>query len=868
MHKFKIVLLIIACAYLVMTKAQQTGNIKKLPPLQSMRVPLADVKHIALDLRFDWKKKQAFGTAGITLSPLSTTDKIYLDAGMLTINSITLSAGTPLKFNYDGGDKNDGLEVILDRVYQALEEVKIKIDYHTNYVNDIDPNNLGGSNGKGIRFSKPASNDPDVPWEIYSMGEPEGNRYWFPCYDAPNDLRTTELTATVDKKLTAISNGTLIETKDNADGTYSFHYKMDKPYANHLTSFVVGEYYDVKQLYGNIQLHNYGYKSEKEATTATTVRLPDMIKYFSETTGLKYPYPSYSQAFVQDLPNWSGNSTASTITENMVDDQGTHADFFYLWDLTEAEVLAYQWFGNAINTEDWSEVWLTKSFSHYFNELYDEHKNGRDEMLHYVLAADHTAYLGDWANVNRHPIVTKNYENLSSFVSDNYAYGHGAEVLHMLRKHLGEKTWWQAIKLYVKTNTGKLVTTQDFIKAVNNVSKEPMDWFFDQWIYKMGHPVFEVTKKYDERKRQLQITVKQRQTTDTKNEYPQVQFFKGKIDVETDTKIETVWLEAKEENVYTFNLLQNPKLVNFDFESTWIKEMTFKKSLDELLYQLENDKDILGKQRALNEIIAIAAADKTTATSKEKIKAVYRKVIMSNSYWRIRVAVLGALRGLMVTAPDKSVVLDDETKKMLLKLIKTEKSWLKASLISCLGAARDIKYVSIYLTALNDKSDRVIAAAAAALGKTKSPKAFPALEKLVSKPSMKSQSLLCALAGLKELGDARGFDIAYKVLVNPNLLRWRLPTGSVWDYRVVAANNIAALKRGKDAYPVIFDRFKNAMEEEDINGIFNNVLLISILADSRGQEVFDLLKTKFKDDANAMNAVNTYETQFKTAIKK
>ena len=47
------------------------------------------------------------------------------------------------------------------------------------------------------------------------MGEPESNRYWFPGYDSPNDFRTTELTATVDKNLTVISNGSLVETKDN-----------------------------------------------------------------------------------------------------------------------------------------------------------------------------------------------------------------------------------------------------------------------------------------------------------------------------------------------------------------------------------------------------------------------------------------------------------------------------------------------------------------------------------------------------------------------------------------------------------------------------------------------------------------------------
>ena len=91
---------------------------------------------------------------------------------------------------------------------------------------------------------------------------------------------------------------------------------------------------------------------------------------------------------------------------------------------------------------------------------------------------------------------------------------------------------------------------------------------------------------------------------------------------------------------------------------------------------------------------------------------------------------------------------------------------------------------------------------------------------------MRSQSLLAALGGLKELGDPRGFDIAYKALSDLSLPRWRLSSiPPSWDYRHVAT-------------------------------------------DPRGQKAFEMLKVKFKDDANAMIAVNQYETQFKEAVKK
>ncbi|MFN0119976.1 MAG: HEAT repeat domain-containing protein [Blastocatellia bacterium] len=123
---------------------------------------------------------------------------------------------------------------------------------------------------------------------------------------------------------------------------------------------------------------------------------------------------------------------------------------------------------------------------------------------------------------------------------------------------------------------------------------------------------------------------------------------------------------------------------------------------------------------------------------------------------------------------------------------------------------RDAQHADLYLGHFNDESDRVINAAAIALGRSESPKAFDALAKLVHKPSWKNQSLMSALSGLRELRDPRGFDIAFGALSDLNLLRWRLPNPPVWDFRVMAAETIAALGRSDAAYPLIFARCKKS----------------------------------------------------------
>jgi aminopeptidase N len=870
MHPLKSLLLIIVITLPGITAAQQADSTQQLPPTQWARPHNADIKHLVIDIRFNWQKKQAYGSATISLSLYNPANTVSLDAGLLTIESVVLANNTPLRFVYDGSDRNDALMITLDRMYQPGEDITVKINYHTNWVNRSDPNNLGGSFGKGIRFLGPTSTTPKKRRQIWSMGEPEFNRYWFPGYDAPNDLRTTELIATVDKELMVISNGTLIIINENSDGTRTYHWKTEKPYPNYLTSFVAGAYTDVQQNYEDIALHSFGYPDEKEAVTATTERLPDMVKFFSELTGMRYPYTRYSQVMVQDFPfpGVTGQNTATTISDNMIDDFRTHADFLYLWDGVEADALASQWFGNLLSPRDWADIWLSKSFTHYLDGLYADYKNGHDEFLSWYISFDQSATLADWNAGYRHPVVTRQYENVQTFTADNYATRRGALILRMLRNHVGDDNWWKAIRHYVKSNAGKQVTTEDFRRVIEETTGEPMDWFFDQWLYKMGHPVFEVSKSYDAEKKRLTLYVKQTQQPDTGRQYPQVAFFKGSMEVEIDGRIEKIWIKPAIENVFTFPAEQEPKLVHFDYESTWIKELRFSKSLQEWLYQLQNDKDILGKLLAMNELTSIAKNEKTSVADRTIIYTALRNVVLSSAYWRLRVGAIIRLQNLLAPAADTNpVALDEATIGMLLTVIKNDKPWVRTSAISLLGMTRDPKYADIYLEAFNDQSDRVINAAANALGKSKSPLAFPALAKLTNKPSWKSQSLISALNGLKELGDPRGVAIAMKALADKKLPRWWLAV-PVWDYPIAAAETLVALGRGKDAFPMIFQRFKASLNEDDLNDIFSNVLLLVTLADARGQEAFDLLKVKFKNHPDAMSAVNQYETQFIEALKK
>ncbi|HEX8366932.1 MAG TPA: M1 family aminopeptidase [Pyrinomonadaceae bacterium] len=857
------VFLVSLAAIPVNAQPPDPNEYRKLPPVNYIRSRVVDIKHVAIDLRFDWDKEQAFGSTVVTLAPFKDTNKIYLDAASMTISAVTLAGGAPLKFTYDAKKEDDNLEITLDRTVKRGEDVSVKIEYRTNYVNTADTETSIGSFGRGLRFIKPNEDKPSKPRQIWSQGETEFNRYWFPSYDAPNDFRTSELRATVAKPFTVVSNGTLVDVKENADGTRTFHWKMDIPYSNYLTSIVVGEYSEVKQEWNGIPIINYGYPSESKEVAATVKNLPDMVKFFSEITGVKYPYPKYAQTFVEDFGGGMENISATTMIEEMIQDERELLDGDS--DGLQAHELAHQWFGDYVTTRDWGQIWLNESFATYFDALYHEHSKGHEDFLYANVRSNQQAYFGAWNEGLRRPIVTNRYANKDAMF-DTYAYPRGAAVLHMLRKHLGDEAFFKSLNNYLTSNAHQPVSTEDLRIAIEETTGQSMDWFFDQWLYKMGHPVFEVTKSYDDAKKTLTLNVKQTQKINPKDEFPQVEFFQTDVDIEIDDRVERIRIKPQAENVFTFSVNGNPKLVNFDYESTLIKELKFAKTTDELLYQAANDRDVLGRRWAMTELGTIAKNPTTTAADKERITAAFRSAVERESFWRLRRAALDELSQTFSpqqTPPwvkKPAVKLDDATVQTVLKAAKDEKSVTRADAIAFLGLTQDAKYADVYLAALNDPSYTVVGNASVALARTKNEKTYDNLLKLVNTESWRGHLRAAGLNGFAELADKRALDLGIKYAGDKN------QPASV---RSAALNVVANAGKGDErAFPIIFDRFKKAVEGNDFQGLFNGIQAIIKLGDPRGQQAFDLMREKFKNNPQFTPTINFFEQQFKTAIGK
>ena len=242
-------LFLIGALVSVLSVQAQDSSKKNISEYRATATKLHDLVHTKLEIKLDYDKAWLIGKAWITLKPhFYTTDSLLLDAQGMDIHQVALfNSGSlkPLKFTYDGMV----LKIFLNRSYTSKESYTVYIDY-TAKPNDL---KAAGSaaiiEAKGLYFINPKGTEKNKPIEVWTQGESQSNSVWFPTIDRPNQKTTEEIILTVPSKYVSLSNGKLISSKENGNGTRTDYWKMDLPHAPYLFFFGVGDYAIVKDHY-------------------------------------------------------------------------------------------------------------------------------------------------------------------------------------------------------------------------------------------------------------------------------------------------------------------------------------------------------------------------------------------------------------------------------------------------------------------------------------------------------------------------------------------------------------------------------------------------------------------------------------------
>lgn len=737
----------------------------------------ADVKHVKLEIALDFEQETVSGTVSTTFSALyDEVSTIVFDAVELHVERVTLG-GKEQEFSADGKK----LLVTLDHPYTHGEEFTLAVEYHA-------------KPRTGLHFMKPVPEDPTRPVHAWTFGQPRYHSYWFPCHDAPNDRATTEIVVTVPAQFQTISNGKLLEVIDHG-ATKTHHWLHDIPHAAYLVSLVVGDFAVIEDSYNGIPVTYYIRHDRKDDAPLYMGKTPQMMRFFSEYTGVEYPYSKYAQTVVEIYTGAMEHTTATTHSFALIPDQKAALDI----DLVPvvAHELAHQWFGDLVTCRDWPNGWLNEGFATYFEELWGEHDQGNDYFKHSMLELK-KGYLAEDSEYRR-PIVYHVYHSDGFELFDGHMYNKGGWVLHMLRHQLGEKTFRRAINAYLGRYREREVITADLERTLEEVTGRSLAQFFQQWVYSGGYPAFEVNYSWDNEHHMAKVKIKQAQHVDDLTPC-----FVTPVDLaftvptsdeaakdENTTETRTVSMrvivgeDGQVEQTFYVPLEREPVMVRFDPDGWLLKTLKFERSNKMLRYQLAHDPDVLGRVEA-----AEALGEQG---DEESVKALAQS-LLNDAFWGVRVAAAEAL------AQVSNVQAQEVLLQALSELDAREFSRVRTAIASALGryaqptrpelAQRSAAALASVFEA-GDVSYQVEGAAASALGKTRTQGAVEQLVKGLERPSWMNAVQSNIFVGLAATGEDRVVEIITPYLIDAT----RHPT-----LRMAAARGLNALAQNRHLY--------------------------------------------------------------------
>jgi aminopeptidase N len=715
------------------------------------------VEHIALDLSLDLDKRICAGTCKIRILPVRNgIDKLTLDAVDQHIESIKVGNAKQV-FDYDG----ERLQVRLKQPTTAGKAITLTVAYRLEQPQ------------RGLYFIGPDKHYPDKPVQVWTQGEDEDSRFWFPCFDYPGQLSTSEIKVRVPSRYQVVSNGELVEVREDGDEKIH-HWHQKQVHPTYLMALAVGEFDVIQDHWQDVPVTYYVEKGRQDQGQITMGKTPQMIEFFSEKYGYKYAYPKYAQVCAADFIFGGMENTSVTIlTDRCLLDERAALDNRNSESLVAHE-LAHQWFGDLLVINHWSHAWVKEGMATYSEVMWTEREYGADDAAYYRLQ-EARSYLAEDKHRYRRPMVTHIYREAIELY-DRHIYEKGGCVYHMIRTELGDELFWRAIHTFVQDNAHQTVETIDLLRAIDKATGRNLRFLFDQYVLRGGHPDYKVAYSWDGDSHLAKLTVTQTQAKDGDTSSSSG-LFDLRIPIgfgyiatgkSSQVTVETFTVRIHErEQAFFFPLKKKPDFVSFDVENNYLKTVELDYPVAELKAQLQHDPDPLSRIAA-----AIALGKKGSLEAVNALTA----ALQHEPFWGVRAEVAGQLATVKL----------DQAVDGLLKGLKDKEPRVRRAVVEALG---EVKSPETYkaLKTIADKGDPSYYVEAAAIqsfgkvgaadfeGKSKEKKSLKLLESILKERAGWNEiirsAVMGALSQFKSSVEAMEMILKYTELGVPQPLR-------------------------------------------------------------------------------------------------
>ncbi len=463
--------------------------------LQDYRVPSFQVETVDLHFELDPEHTRVRSRLQVQRNPDAAADDrlFHLDGHDLQLLSIEL----------------DGIPLPADRYHLDAESLDIQ-DAPDRFCLEIECAIAPAANTalEGLYVSSGM---------FCTQCEAEGFRRitWFP--DRPDIMARYTTTLVADKRHypVLLSNGNPVEQGELDDGRHWVKWEDPFPKPSYLFALVAGDLVLKEDRFvtasgREVALRIYVEPANAHKCDHALHSLKQAMDWDERTYGREYDLDIYMIVAVDDFNMGAMENKGLNVFNSACvlasPETATDQDYYSVQSIIGHEYF-HNWSGNRVTCRDWFQLSLKEGFTVFRDQEFSADLNSRPVKRISDVNVLRTHQFAQDAGPMAHPVRPESYMEISNFYTVTI-YNKGAEVVRMIANLVGPEGFRKGTDLYFERHDGQAVTTDDFVKAMEDANDIDLVQF-RRWYQQAGTPVLKATGTYDEETRQYSLTIGQ-----------------------------------------------------------------------------------------------------------------------------------------------------------------------------------------------------------------------------------------------------------------------------------------------------------------------------------------------------------------------
>lgn len=347
--------------------------------------------------------------------------------------------------------------------------------------------------------------------------EAEGFRTITYFLDRPDVLARYEVTISAEQERypVLLANGNLIGSGSLPEGRHYARWQDPFPKPSYLFAMVAGNLVKIADTFTTrsgrmVALEIYVQAHNRDKCDHAMASLKKAMRWDEETFGLEYDLDQYMIVAVDDFNMGAMENKGLNVFNSKYvlarPDTATDGDYEGI-EAVIAHEYFHNWTGNRVTCRDWFQLSLKEGLTVFRDQQFTaDQVSAAVKRIHDVRLLRNVQFPEDNGPM-AHPVRPDAYMEINNFYTVTI-YEKGAEIIRMLHTLLGGELFRQGIALYLARHDGQAATTDDFVRAMAEVSGRDLSQF-KRWYTQAGTPRLTVQGDYDQQARTYTLTLGQ-----------------------------------------------------------------------------------------------------------------------------------------------------------------------------------------------------------------------------------------------------------------------------------------------------------------------------------------------------------------------